>query len=123
MLSPFATFLQIQARRGSLQPRHVATNSRRNTAEPHFGKSGGNRFDARRVFGTCYFGFSVECVALIDADRLDYYHQLEHERIHLLLIDDARRGLEDIAAGRTHDANDAIAKLQRRRKAAAKRGG
>ena len=32
-------------------------------------------------------------VALIDADRLDYYHRLERERIHLLLIDDARRGL------------------------------
>ena len=37
-------------------------------------------------------------VALIDADRLDYYHRLERERIHLLLIDDARRGFEDIAA-------------------------
>ena len=54
-------------------------------------------------------------VALIDADRLDYYHRLERERIHLLLIDDARRGLEDIAAGRTHDADAAIAKLQQRR--------
>ena len=32
-------------------------------------------------------------VALIDSDRLDYYHRLERERIHLLLIDDARRGL------------------------------
>jgi len=62
-------------------------------------------------------------VALIDADRLDYYHRLERERIHLLLIDDARRGLEDIAAGRTHEADDAIAKLQQRRKAAAKRRG
>jgi len=31
-------------------------------------------------------------VALIDADRLDYYHRLERERIHLLLIDDAKRG-------------------------------
>ena len=27
-------------------------------------------------------------VALIDAERLDYYHRLERERIHLLLIDD-----------------------------------
>ena len=25
-------------------------------------------------------------VALIDSDRLDYYHRLERERIHLLLI-------------------------------------
>src|SRR5664279_321549 len=58
-------------------------------------------------------------VALIDADRLDYYHLLERERIHLLLIDDARRGLEDIAAGRTEDADAAIAQLQQRRARAA----
>jgi prevent-host-death family protein len=57
-------------------------------------------------------------VALIDAERLDYYHRLERERIHLLLIDDARRGLEDIAAGRTQEADAAIATLQQRRKAA-----
>ena len=56
-------------------------------------------------------------VALIDAGRLDYYHLLERERIHLLLIDDARKGLEDITAGRVHDADEAIAKLQQRRKA------
>ena len=54
-------------------------------------------------------------VALIDADRLDYYHRLERERIHLLLIDDAKRGLADITAGRTFDADAAIAQLQRRR--------
>ena len=51
-------------------------------------------------------------IALIGAKRLDYYHRLERERIHLLLIDDARRGLEDIEAGRTQDADAAIAKLQ-----------
>ena len=56
-------------------------------------------------------------VALIDADRLDYYHRLERERIHLLLIDDARRGLADIEAGRTYGADTAIAKLQQRRAA------
>ena len=54
-------------------------------------------------------------VALIDANRLDYYHQLEREHIHMLLIDDARRGLADITAGRTQDADAALAKLQRRR--------
>ena len=54
-------------------------------------------------------------VALIDADRLDYYHRLERERIHLLLIDDAQRGLADITAGRTYAADAAIAKLQQRR--------
>jgi len=59
-------------------------------------------------------------VALIDADRLDYYHTLERERIHLLLIDDARRGLEDIAAGRTEDADTAIARRQQQRAIAGK---
>ena len=44
-------------------------------------------------------------VALIDARQLDYYHQLEREHLHLLLIDDARLGLADIAAGRTQDAD------------------
>ncbi len=57
-------------------------------------------------------------VALIDADRLDYYHRLERERIHLLLIDDARRGLEDIVAGRSCEADAAIAQRQQRRAAA-----
>ena len=56
-------------------------------------------------------------VALIDADRLDYYHRLERERIHLLLIDDARRGLADIAVGRTFEADGAIERLQQRRAA------
>lgn len=54
-------------------------------------------------------------VALIDADRLDYYHRLERERIHLLLIDDARRGLDDVLAGRTQDADTALAGLQKAR--------
>jgi prevent-host-death family protein len=62
-------------------------------------------------------------VALIDADRLDYYHRLERERIHLLLIDDAKRGLADIAAGRTFEADDALAQLQQRRKTATKPSG
>lgn len=56
-------------------------------------------------------------VALIDADRLDYYHRLERERIHLLLIEDAKRGLSDIAAGRTREADDALSQIQRRRAA------
>ncbi len=59
-------------------------------------------------------------VALIDADRLDYYHRLEREHVHLLLIDDARRGLADIAAGRSFEAGGAIARLQTRRASAAK---
>ena len=52
-------------------------------------------------------------VALIDAERLDYYHRLERERIHLLLLDDIGKGLADIEAGRTRDARGAIAELKR----------
>jgi len=55
-------------------------------------------------------------VALVDADRLDYYHRLERERIHLLLIEDARKGLEDVAAGRTEDAREVIDALRRGRR-------
>jgi prevent-host-death family protein len=51
-------------------------------------------------------------VALIDAERLDYYHQLETERIHLLLINEVNKGLDDIAAGRTQDARTAIGALR-----------
>ncbi len=54
-------------------------------------------------------------VALIDAGRLDYYHRLERERIHLLLIDDASKGLDDVAAGRVKDARTALTSLKRRR--------
>ena len=56
-------------------------------------------------------------VALIDADRLDYYHRLERERIHLLLIDDAGKGLADVAAGKVKDARSVLAGLTRRRAA------
>lgn len=57
-------------------------------------------------------------VALIDSDRLDYYHRLERERIHLALLDDVEKGLADMAAGRTRDAHEALGELKR---AAAKR--
>jgi prevent-host-death family protein len=54
-------------------------------------------------------------VALIDSDRLDHYHQLERERIHLLLIGEAAKGLDDIAAERTSDARAALQAIKRRR--------
>lgn len=54
-------------------------------------------------------------IAMIDANRLDYYHQLERERIHLLLIDDAAKGLDDVAAGRVEDARSMIQAIKRRR--------
>jgi prevent-host-death family protein len=56
-------------------------------------------------------------VALIDSDRLDYYHRLERERIHLLLVDEVGKGLDDVAAGRVKDARQVIQKLKRRRAA------
>lgn len=58
-------------------------------------------------------------VAIIDSQRLDYYHQLERERIHLLLIDDAGKGLDDIAAGKVKDARSTLTALKRRRAAKA----
>lgn len=56
----------------------------------------------------------VSYVALIDARRLDYYHSLEKERIHLLLLDEAARGLDDVDAGRSRDARKALSSLRRR---------
>ena len=56
-------------------------------------------------------------IALIDAQRLDYYHQLERERIHLLLIDETGKGLDDVAAGKVKDARSAITDLKRKRSA------
>ncbi len=56
-------------------------------------------------------------VAIIDAERLDYYHQLERERIHLLLIDEATKGLEDVEKGRVKDARAVVRSLKRRRQA------
>ena len=56
-------------------------------------------------------------VALIDSERLDYYHRLERERIHLVLLDEVERGLSDVAEGRTRDAREALADLKRTAKA------
>ena len=54
-------------------------------------------------------------IAIIDAKRLDYYHQLERERIHLLLIDEASKGLDDVAAGRVQDARTVLTAIKKRR--------
>jgi prevent-host-death family protein len=40
-------------------------------------------------------------VALIDARRLDHYHRVEREHIHLQLLEQAVAGMQDVAAGRT----------------------
>lgn len=54
-------------------------------------------------------------VALIDAQRLDYYHQLERERIHLLIIDDVRKGLDDVMTGNVKDAVSTLKAIKSRR--------
>lgn len=43
-------------------------------------------------------------VALVDARRLDHYHQLEREHIHLALLKEALSGLEDVRDGRVASA-------------------
>jgi prevent-host-death family protein len=57
-------------------------------------------------------------VALIDADRLDYYHRLERERIHLLLLEEAEKGLADVVEGRVKDARQLIRRLKAKRESA-----
>jgi prevent-host-death family protein len=52
-------------------------------------------------------------VALIDAERLDYYHRLERERVHLVLLDDIEKGLADIEAGRTQEVREVLLELRR----------
>jgi prevent-host-death family protein len=39
--------------------------------------------------------------ALIDAERLDHYHRLEREHVHLALLEEAVRGIEDVNRGKT----------------------
>ena len=56
-------------------------------------------------------------VAIIDSQKLDYYHQLERASIHLMLIDAASKGLDDIASSKVKDARSTLAALKRRRAA------
>lgn len=54
-------------------------------------------------------------VAIIDAQRLDYYHQLERERTHQILMDDVSKGLADVAEGKVRDAHQTLTTLKHRR--------
>lgn len=56
----------------------------------------------------------LEYATVKQRGKLTYYHQLEHERIHLLLIEEAGKGLEDVAAG--------LLKIKRRRPLRISRG-
>lgn len=53
--------------------------------------------------------------ALIDAKRLDYYHQLDRDRGHLMLMNEVENGLADIVAGRTGDAVEYLNAIKTRR--------
>ena len=52
-------------------------------------------------------------IALIDARRLDHYHRLEREHIHLVLLGEALAGVEDVLAGRTTSASELRARQGR----------
>jgi prevent-host-death family protein len=41
------------------------------------------------------------CAALIDAERLDHYHRLAREHIHLTLLQETLRGLDDLKKRKT----------------------
>lgn len=57
----------------------------------------------------------------LDSRRLDHYHRLEREHIHLALLDEVEKGLADIKAGRTIGVAEARAKyLSPRKKRSAK---
>ncbi|MCZ6623455.1 MAG: type II toxin-antitoxin system Phd/YefM family antitoxin [Deltaproteobacteria bacterium] len=57
--------------------------------------------DVRREHGEKILTKNGEsCAALIDAERLDYYHQLEREHIHLTLLQEAVRGVKEVNAGK-----------------------
>ena len=55
-------------------------------------------------------------VALIDARRLDYYHRLEREHVHLILLEEAARGLDDVSAGRLMSVAELRGKYRKVRK-------
>ncbi len=65
--------------------------------------------------------FASRLLTLPGSDRLDEYARLERQRVHPLLIDDARRGLADVAAGRTQEADASIAAVPARRAAGLRR--
>ena len=45
----------------------------------------------------------------------DRQHRLERKRIHLVLLDEAEKGLADVFAGRTRHARDALRRLRTKR--------
>jgi len=52
-------------------------------------------------------------VALIDAGKLDYYHALEAEHGNLVLLDEAQKGLDDVARGKVVSSKELRKRLRR----------
>lgn len=55
-------------------------------------------------------------VALVDARRLDHYHRLEREHIHMALLQEALKGIQDVRDGRVATARQVLAKYKVKRK-------
>jgi prevent-host-death family protein len=55
-------------------------------------------------------------VALVDARRLDHYHRLEREHIHIALLQQALKGIEDVRDGRVATAREVLARYKVKRK-------
>lgn len=55
-------------------------------------------------------------VALVDARRLDHYHRLEREHIHIALLEEAARGLQDVRDGRVESAREMLAEYRAKRR-------
>ncbi|CAN7250768.1 prevent-host-death protein [Trinickia sp. LjRoot230] len=54
-------------------------------------------------------------IAVTDAQRVLSCHELERERVHLLLIEEASKGLNDVPAGRVKDARSTLFTIKHRR--------
>ena len=55
-------------------------------------------------------------VALVDARRLDHYHRLERQHIHIALLEEAARGLQDVRDGRVESAREMLAEYRIKRR-------
>jgi prevent-host-death family protein len=54
--------------------------------------------------------------ALINVQKLHYFHRLESAATQIMWLDEAAKGLAQIAEGQTSDARQSLAVLQKRRK-------
>jgi prevent-host-death family protein len=50
-------------------------------------------------------------VAIVSASRLAHYHELERANIQAQLVEEMRKGLADVKAGRTQDARIGLSAL------------